>query len=215
MSACTLRSESLLSANDLFKLRYNRYLRWAALVAVLATLAIFFLSPRYTPAPYTLRQTVIEIIPFPEAIELPEEVLPAPTIPQIVEPVDDPAFMEDDIDWDAFLLPDEPLRDPGEIGTGNRGSKFRVSYTKPQLVFCPQPYYPEIARLSRIEGTVTVEVRVGKNGLIKETRIAQGAHPLLNRAAVDAARRCRFSPGMQREMPVAVWMALPFRFRLD
>ena len=40
-------------------------------------------------------------------------------------------------------------------------------------------------------------------------------HPLLDRAAREAALRCRFSPGKQRGIAVKAWMAIPFVFGLN
>jgi len=34
-------------------------------------------------------------------------------------------------------------------------------------------------------------------------------------AALAAARKCKFIPGKQRNIPVKAWMALPFNFRLN
>jgi TonB family protein len=39
-------------------------------------------------------------------------------------------------------------------------------------------------------------------------------HPLLDRAAQQAARLCRFTPAKQREIPVKAWLAVPYVFRL-
>ena len=77
------------------------------------------------------------------------------------------------------------------------------------------PDYPEIARMSQLEGTVIVKVLVGPDGSVMEAAIVTGVHPLLNRSALAAARKAKFSPGKQRNIPVKAWMAIPYRFRLN
>ena len=37
---------------------------------------------------------------------------------------------------------------------------------------------------------------------------------LTRNAALVAARRCKFKPGKQRNIPVKAWLAIPYRFRL-
>ena len=41
-----------MSANEQFKAKYNKYLRWSAVVAVVITALGFIFSPTYTPHPY-------------------------------------------------------------------------------------------------------------------------------------------------------------------
>jgi TonB family protein len=49
---------------------------------------------------------------------------------------------------------------------------------------------------------------------VDRAEITQGVHPILDQAAKAAALRCRFTPGTQRTIPVPVWVAIPYRFRL-
>jgi len=53
------------------------------------------------------------------------------------------------------------------------------------------PSYPEIARKIGLTGTVKVQVVVGPNGSVKETKVI-GGHPILVTAAVDAVKKWRF-----------------------
>ena len=92
---------------------------------------------------------------------------------------------------------------------------FVASSTNPKIVNYAKPNYPEIARRSQIEGTVIVKVLVGPDGSVLDAQIIQGVHPLLNKSALAAARKCKFIPGKKRNIPVKAWMALPFNFRLN
>ena len=55
---------------------------------------------------------------------------------------------------------------------------------------------------------------MGPDGSVQQAQIIQSVHPLVNKAALDAAYKCKFIPGKQRNIPVKAWMALPFNFRL-
>jgi len=55
----------------------------------------------------------------------------------------------------------------------------------------PAPTYPDIARRLNLEGTVKVEVVVGSDGLVKDTKVI-GGHPLLVDAALKALRDWKY-----------------------
>jgi protein TonB len=112
------------------------------------------------------------------------------------------------LELDSFL--EAPTSD---FGAGD-GEVFVASQTKPELVYFAPPNYPEMARISHLEGTVIVKVLVGPDGSVLAAEILQGVHPMLNKEAIAAARKCKFNPGKQRNIPVKAWMAIPYRFRL-
>jgi len=76
------------------------------------------------------------------------------------------------------------------------------------------PLYPEIAKRSRVQGMVQVLVTIGEDGTVLEASMLKG-HPLLRQAALDSARRWRFSPTLLSRVPVKVQGVLTFNFRLD
>jgi protein TonB len=85
---------------------------------------------------------------------------------------------------------------------------------QPVLVERPAPVYPELAQMAKIEGTVIVKVLVGKDGKVKDAIIGKGVNGILDQAALDAAKNAVFRPAMQNKKPVAVWVAIPFKFQL-
>ena len=84
----------------------------------------------------------------------------------------------------------------------------------PELVWMMEPAYPEMARLGGVEGVVELLVLVSRDGTAKLTRIARSI-PGLDEAAVAAAATARFKPALFRGHPVAVWVAMPIRFKLN
>lgn len=91
---------------------------------------------------------------------------------------------------------------------------IEVAEVPPVPVEQPTPVYPELARLSGIEGRVIVRVTVGITGRVEDAMVVQGAHELLDEAALEAAREWVFVPARQQSVPVATWVHIPFRFSL-
>ena len=78
-----------------------------------------------------------------------------------------------------------------------------------------QPEYPEIARRAGVEGTVWVKILVDKEGKSKKAVIMKSDAEIFNEPAIKAAVQLVFTPAMMNNGPVAVWAAVPFRFKLN
>ncbi|HLM57801.1 MAG TPA: TonB family protein [Pyrinomonadaceae bacterium] len=75
----------------------------------------------------------------------------------------------------------------------------------------PTPAYPPIARAARASGTVTVQILVDESGRVISANAVSG-HPLLQQAAVSAARQARFSPTLLSGQPVKVSGVITYNF---
>jgi len=76
------------------------------------------------------------------------------------------------------------------------------------------PAYPKEAKQAKIEGEVLVEVMVGADGAVGETRVLKSV-PALDAAAVAAVRQWRFAPALDCwGRPIACRVVLPVRFAL-
>ncbi len=77
------------------------------------------------------------------------------------------------------------------------------------------PEYPTIAKEAGVSGLVVAHLLVGRDGRVLDVRIDEGhSIVMLNEAAVRAARQWVFTPALANNQPVAVWVAVPFNFRL-
>lgn len=74
-----------------------------------------------------------------------------------------------------------------------------------------QPAYPPMARNAHISGQVTVQVLIDENGNVVSAHAASG-HPLLQAAAVQAARASKFSPTKLSGQPVKVNGVIVYNF---
>ena len=78
-----------------------------------------------------------------------------------------------------------------------------------------KPIYPDLARQALVDGTVLVHVLVGRDGRVREVRLDSREHvPMLDTAALEAARQWTFEPARMNGHSVAVWVSLPFKFSL-
>ena len=75
----------------------------------------------------------------------------------------------------------------------------------------PQPAYPPIAKAAGASGTVTVQIVVDEEGNVVSASAVSG-HPLLQQAAVAAAREARFSPTLLSGKPVRVSGVVTYNF---
>ena len=78
----------------------------------------------------------------------------------------------------------------------------------------PVPAYPPIAKGARASGTVVVRVVVDEAGRVESAEAVSG-HPLLQQAAVEAARQARFSPTLLSGQPIKVSGTITYNFALQ
>lgn len=84
----------------------------------------------------------------------------------------------------------------------------------PEMVVSAKPVYPELATRANLEGTVYVKVLVDKEGKPKKAVVVKTDGEIFNQAAIDAVLKCVFSPAIQNNKPITVWVVIPFKFML-
>ena len=103
----------------------------------------------------------------------------------------------------------------GESGHGRGTGGAGVPLVSPGYGYAPKPQYPDSARTAGKEGRVLLRVLVDARGKTKtvEVNLSSGSDAL-DRAAVDAIWRWRFSPARHGDRPVESWVRIPIDFRL-
>lgn len=75
--------------------------------------------------------------------------------------------------------------------------------------------YPQLLKDARIGGTVNVWFFLDTDGRVLETRIQRSSgHPQLDEAALRVAEAMRFSPALNRDKEVQVWVQFPIIFQV-
>jgi len=77
--------------------------------------------------------------------------------------------------------------------SANKRAPISAGVLNGKAISLPAPPYPPIARAAKASGTVVVQVTVDENGNVISAHAVSG-HPLLQAAAVAAARGAKFSP---------------------
>lgn len=150
-------------------------------------------------------------IPVPAPDEQVTEAVRFPTQAELAELSmgDLPAGMNDGaivLDSVAVNLGDY-IPEPGE---------FVAVEELPRLVHAEPAIFPEMARLTGREGSVTVLALVGIDGAVRRVQIAKssGTSVGFDEAAVAAVSRYRFRPAIQNGRPVNVWVSQRIDFKL-
>ena len=98
-----------------------------------------------------------------------------------------------------------PVKKPGERAPISGG------VLNGKALSLPMPEYPAIAAQAHASGMVTVQVLIDEAGNVISARAVSG-HPLLQSAAVAAARQARFSPTSLMGEPIKVSGVLTYNF---
>ncbi|MCB9066672.1 MAG: TonB family protein [Calditrichia bacterium] len=202
-------------AADLRK-KYPRWVEIALVTALMITASLFFAFQRFENSVPVQKKIDIVI----EAVEIPptEQHKPPPKPQRPVIPVESDS--DEDIPDDLTIeetswvensgladVPPPPAEDPEPT------VPFYALSERPEVLHQVTPDYPELAKRAGIEGQVVVKVLINTVGNVEKVEILK-SHPLLDEAALAAARQFKFSPGKQRDRVVKVWTQIPFHFRL-
>lgn len=87
-----------------------------------------------------------------------------------------------------------PLNNPVRMGGNVLGSR---------LIEKVAPVYPDLARRTRLQGVVILEVTVDEEGYVSNVKILRG-HPILSQSAVEAVQQWRYGPTLLNGKPIPV-----------
>ena len=165
-------------------------------------------TPRVSIASADARPKMGTPIPVPDGTVNPES-----TIPDQADLSKDPGSGAEDIEGtDIDPNAQGAVFNPeGEAAPPD----FRAVEKQPVAIKSVSPVYPEIARRAGIEGTAWVRIWVGKDGLAKKAEVMKSDADLFNQPSIDAALQWVFTPAVMNSGPVSVWVAIPYRFRLN
>ena len=233
-NASTMMGRVPMGASDL-KANSQRMMKNGLIISLAIHLAIIgiyvgstYIKPK-DEVEYTGRVIRMQTLPPPPPLSnappppvvQPDMVVQKPTV-GIVQPVPDAQAPEQTI-----MTQQEIAASIAPIGMGGGSGKdslviassddlpaqgeFVYYEDEPVPVTTVQPVYPEFAREAQIQGKVVLHVLVGKDGRVKNVKVAKGVTGL-NDAAMDAVRKWVFKPALSNNKPVAVWVEVPVDF---
>ena len=196
------------------KLKYRKALE-ASLIFSLIILILMFYSFKQFETTAELPESPdiqIEVIEIPPTEQISKP--PPPSRPSIPVEAEDDELLDDVTIEDTEIIFDAPDEaPPPPPPEEDEVFEFFAVSEKPVMLQQAKPDYPDLARKAQIEGVVVVTVTIGKTGEVENAVIFKSI-PMLDEAALEAARKCKFKPAKQRDKFVKVKMNVPFNFKL-
>jgi protein TonB len=85
---------------------------------------------------------------------------------------------------------------------------------EPNKILHVPPVYPPIALSAGVQGVVILEATISETGAIENVRTLR-SHPLLERAAVEAVKRWRYTPTRLNGQPVPIILTVTVNFMIE
>jgi protein TonB len=210
------------TANERFKRSFGTWFWGSMIVATVAHFALFFFFPQLTAEDVSIVSDQLEAIELPPEIEIP------PPPEQIRRPAT-PVIATADIDEDITIAPttfeDNPVEDlpppPEEVTTTDiSAAPTFTPYTvrpdiknRDEVARALEREYPPLLRDAGIGGTVQVWFFIDEEGRVQRTQVNESSgHKALDDAAIQVANIIEFTPALNRDKRVPVWISLPVTF---
>jgi periplasmic protein TonB len=211
------------TANDRFKRGFGDWFYYSVAAAAMLHLMLFAFFPTLTAADYTGRTD--ELV----AVDIPDEIVIPPPPEQIARPAT-PVVSAMDIDDDITIAPTtfdanpiENLPPPPTSSGGDadisRAPVFTPMTVRPELRNQREVQnalvrnYPPLLRDAGIGGTPVVWFFIDENGRVLRTQLSQSSgYAALDEAAINVAQVMQFSPALNRDRRVQVWVEIPIVF---
>ncbi len=212
------------SANGRFKNSFSSWF-WSSMIAATMVHFGFFAYLEFAEPPdLSLNGEPPEVINLPPEVELPPqpEAIARPATPVIA-----PTDIETDITiapttFTSLSVSDLP-EPPGEVALDVSAAPVFVPYTvepdytnAAEVMRALEREYPPLLRDAGIGGTVQVWMFIDENGAVQNQLVQEtSGHEALDAAALRVAPVFRFTPALNRDKAVPVWISLPITFRTN
>ena len=213
-----------LSANERFKRSFTTYFWGSLILATGAHFAVFDLWPAMTAVDVSSTAGEITAIELPPELQIPEppEVIPRPAVPVVV-----PGIVNEDLTIAPTTFQANPVADlpppppPASVAVGGLADApaFTPYTVRPsiknrgEVTRALEREYPALLRDAGIGGTVLVWFFIDEEGRLLRTQVHESSgHRALDEAALKVADVIQFSPALNRDKRVPVWISLPITF---
>ncbi len=213
----------VLTANDRFKRSFGSWFWGSLILATLLHFALFAYWPDMTAADVSYSAPELEAIELPPEIEIPP---PPQAISRPATPVIAAADISEDITIAPTTFAENPVNElpppPADEVTETDISAAPVftPYTvrpdiknRDAIARALEREYPPLLRDAGIGGTVLVWFFIDERGAVQRTVVNQtSGHKALDDAALNVANIIQFTPALNRDKQVPVWISLPITF---
>jgi protein TonB len=213
---------SVETANDRFKQGFTNWFWGSVVAATLVHFMIFAFFPNLQAEDVSFENEELEAIELPPEVDIPP---PPERIARPATPVIGDANIDEDITIAATTFEATPVENlpPPPAGATkedlSRAPMFTPYTVKPQLKNnaevqrALQRNYPPLLRDAGIGGQTVMWFFIDENGKVVKTQVNQGSgYEQLDKAANEVASIMQFSPALNRDKKVPVWVQIPITF---
>jgi protein TonB len=216
------------SANDRFKARFRGRFWGSIIFAVAAHFVALQYSPELAVADFSFTSGDLTAIELPPEIEIPppprKVARPATPVISDVEVSEDVTIAPTTFEFNVVdNLPPPPTEGAAaaaedDIASAPTFTPYTVAPTllnRDDVARAMVASYPDMLRRSGIGGVVHVYFFINKDGVVQDFRIHRSSgYAQLDEAALAVADVYRFSPALNRDKLVPVWVLFPIEFQV-
>lgn len=211
-------------ANDRLKSKSGSWFWGSLLAATVLHFALFAFYPEMTAEDVSVVSTELEQVEITQEFEIPPppEQIPRPAVPVLSTDIN----ISEDITIGEVTFDENPVSDlpPPPSGSGVSVADqpvFTPFEVRPELRNrsaygqALERRYPPMLKDAGIGGTVTLWVFIDESGSVQNTRIVNSSgYDQLDQVAETVMREiAQFSPALNRDQQVAVWIQIPVTFQ--
>jgi protein TonB len=210
------------TANDRFKRSFGTWFWSSMILATVVHFTVFAAWPEMTAEDVSINTDEFEAIELPPEIEIPP---PPEAIARPATPVIATASIDEDITIAPTTFEDNPVEElpppPEEVTTTDiSAAPTFTPYTvrpdirnRTEVARALEREYPPLLRDAGIGGTVQVWFFIDEEGRVQRTQVNESSgHKALDDAAIQVANIIQFTPALNRDKRVPVWISLPITF---
>lgn len=213
------------SANNRLKARF-RPLFWSSIiVATTVHFGAFVYWPELTAEDFSVEVEELMVFELPPEVEVPPP-------PQAIARPATPVIATTEVSEDITIAPTtfdtnpvEALPPPPELNEkvvaaedAPRFTPFTVApeiLNRQEIITALSREYPPVLRDAGIGGMVKVYFYIDDMGVVRNTRVHESSgYEQLDEAAIKVANLYRFSPALNRDQKVPVWVSFPVSFQV-
>ena len=209
-----------LTANDRFKRTFGQWLWGSVIVATVFHFALFAFFPELTASDVSFGVKEFEAIELPPEVEIPP---PPEQITRPAIPVVSTTELEEDITIAPTTFEENPVENlpPPPSDASRLGDRpvFTPFTVRPEIkdrrkaLRIVERSYPRLLKEAGIGGTINIWVFIDKNGTVKNAQVQKSSgNKTLDEAALNASKEFQFTPALNRDQRVPVWVAIPITY---
>ncbi len=213
-----------MTANDHFKNSFSSWFWGSLILATGAHFALLNLWPRLTAQDFSVDAKEFRVMDIPPEVTVP----PKPReIQRPAAPVISTAEIDEGLTIPRTTFEENPVGvlppPPDSAATSSMAETpgFTPMTVRPdiknrdELERALAREYPPLLRDAGIGGTAEVWFQIDEEGVVRQTLIKTGSgHRALDQAALQVAGIIEFTPALNRDKRVPVWISLPITFRV-